>query len=426
MSIVISKDDAQRLVRKLMSQPIAPGRDSYFLNVGTDSIIDVLEGHYFRNNLPQGIGCFKYLEGGYGSGKTQFIHSLAQRAHANAMVSAIVDVGTECPFNSPAAIFRAVMGSFQSPFTNSSSDERGIDLLLTGWVNSKLRQFGIQTGQVVPSHVQREIEVSIPSIWIGAPDVQMSSALIHLTKRILRMCCGGPATSDDAQLISWAKGDNIKSPFLRNLGIQEPVRDETAFRRLRTVTSFLREKLGYTGFLIAFDEGTRTNSFKRGSVKQRQSIENMLTMINHTSDNGFAGVMWLYASTPDFRSEVIVSYQALYDRIGTVAFIPGSPIVPLINIETVNSRDVIMKIGERLLSVFAKAYGISWDEPIQKSNMEAIVQAQEEKFYETPNPRFFVYQYCRFLDSQRGWQRLVSLQQAMEFVDGNPRPGSDN
>src|SRR5204863_5756650 len=162
------------------------------------------------------------------------------------------------------------------------------------------------------------------------------------------------------------------------------VRDDNAFRRLKTVITFLRTRLGYHGFLIAFDEGTRTSSFRRGTAKQKQAIENLLTMINQNAEGEFGGVMFLYSATPDFRSEVISTYRALQDRIGTKAFSKGSPLVPLIDIEEANSEDVIYSIGDRLLAVFSKASGITWDGATQKANMRAIVEAQKQHLYETP------------------------------------------
>jgi hypothetical protein len=38
---------------------------------------------------------------------------------------------------------------------------------------------------------------------------------------------------------------------------------------IKTVVEFLRERLGFKGFFVAFDEGTRTMSFRRGTVKRR-------------------------------------------------------------------------------------------------------------------------------------------------------------
>ena len=105
MTILIDKSDAKRLIQKLLNAPIAPGRDSYFINVGTEPIINALDQNYFRGDLADGIGCFKYLEGDYGSGKTQFINSLAQRAGENDVVTAIVTVGAECPFNFACCYF---------------------------------------------------------------------------------------------------------------------------------------------------------------------------------------------------------------------------------------------------------------------------------------------------------------------------------
>ena len=422
MTIAISKIDARRLIQKLLNAPIAPGRDSYFINVGTEPIIDALDQNYFRGDLADGIGCFKYLEGDYGSGKTQFINSLAQRASENDVVTALVTVGAECPFNSPAAIFRAIMESFQPPADADTGAAKGIEILIDSWVSTRIRQLGAEPGDDVPDLVQRQIEEQLGGLWKGAPDTQMASALTALSKRLLKTNCGATEAVADSELISWIRGDNVRSTGLKALGLFEPVRDHNAFRRLKTVIAFLRTRMAYRGFLIAFDEGTRTSSFRRGSAKQKQAIENLLTMINQNAEGEFGGVMFLYAATPDFRSEVISTYRALQDRIGTVAFSRGSPLVPLINIEEANSENVIFQIGDRLLAVFAKAYDIEWDEGLQKSNMKAVVDAQKDRLFETPKPRFFVYQYCRFLNNQREAQRAISNEQASDFVNDNEPP----
>ncbi|HJU19745.1 MAG TPA: BREX system ATP-binding domain-containing protein [Stellaceae bacterium] len=421
MEITITKSDAHRLVKTLLNAPIAPGKYSHFINVGTDHILDALDQNYFRGELADGIGCFKYLEGHYGSGKTQFINSLAQHASEQNVVTALVNVGIECPFNSPAAIFTAVMESF-SPPAEAQRDNKGIEVLIDCWIERRIRQLGTEPGNDVPELVQLQIEQQIGGLWKGAPDPQMASALTALSQRLLKTNCGARETIVDRELISWIRGGNIRSTALKNHGLFEPVRDDNAFRRLKTVIAFLRSRMGYRGFLIAFDEGTRIVSFRRGSAKQKQAIENLLTMINQNAEGEFGGVMFLYAATPDFRSEVISTYRALQDRIGTKAFSKGSPQVPLINIEDANSEEVIYSIGERLLAVFSKAYGVTWNKAVQVANMRAIVAAQKATQFETPKPRFFVYQYCRFLEGQREAQRAISAEQASDFVNDNEPP----
>lgn len=422
MTIAISKIHAKRLISILLNSPIAPGRYSHFINVGTEHIIDALDQNYFRGDLADGIGCFKYLEGDYGSGKTQFINSLAQRAAEHDVVTALVTVGAECPFNSPAAIFRAIMESFQPPADSDTAESKGIEVLIDNWICTRIRQLGAEPGDNVPDLVQRQIEEQLGGLWKGAPDTQMASALAALSKRLLKTNCGATEAVADSELISWVRGDNVRSVALKATGLFEPVRDDNAFRRLKTVIAFLRTRMAYRGFFIAFDEGYRTSSFRRGSAKQNQAIENLLTMINQNAEGEFGGVMFLYSATPDFRSDVITRYTALHDRIGSVAFSKGSPLVPYINIEAANSENVIYRIGERLLSVFSKAYDVEWDEGLQTANMRAIVKAQKDNLFETPKPRLFVYQYCRFLSRQRDAQRAITDEQASDFVNENEPP----
>ena len=277
----ISRISAKKIRSQLMNFAVAPGQYAHFINAGTGNILSVLETEYFQEELPEGISCFKYLEGDYGSGKTQFIHSLAEHARTNYIVTSIVNIGQECPFNSQASIYKAIMASFLPPSQDEKniSDSKGIDVLIHSWITDKLHELGWTDGQEVTDLARRQIEQAFNQNWIGAPDSQMAFALRGLGLRLLAQISGAQDSILDSELVSWVKGDKIRSKNLKdNYSLHEPVRDETAFTRLKTVIEFLRTRLGFKGFFVAFDEGTRTNTFRRGSVKQKQAIENMLTM----------------------------------------------------------------------------------------------------------------------------------------------------
>ena len=431
MTVEISRANARRIRNELMNFAVAPGQFAHFINAGTDGILNVLETEYFQDELVEGISCFKYLEGDYGSGKTQFIHSLAERARTNEIVSSIVDIGQECPFNSQLSIFSAIMSSFVAPITDNSviTEDKGIEILLKTWITNKLRESGWILGQEVQPMARQIVEKPFVQNWMGAPDIQMASALMWLGKRILDLESGAQASGLDNELVAWVRGDKIRSINLKEAyNLHEPTRDETAFKRLKTVIAFLRRRLGFKGFLIAFDEGTRTNTFRRGSVKQRQAIENMLSMINDAGGQ-FSGVMFLYAATPDFRSDIIGRYQALKDRIGSVAFVPGRPMTPLITLESLNTEEVIHKIGEKLLDVFAKADGIEWDLKIQQHNIETLIQGIKNIEYFEENavpPRHFVYPFCRLLEQQKFVQQELSVDDAEVFVQTHAIPEAED
>ncbi|MCK9264439.1 MAG: ATP-binding protein [Deltaproteobacteria bacterium] len=425
----ITRANARQIRSKLLSAPVAPGSYSPFINAGTEKVLSVLEENYFRDELVDGISCFKYLEGDYGTGKTQFIQSLAERADHNQIVSALVNIGQECPFNSPLAIFKAIMASFVPPknYDSDIDEEKGIEILLRAWITARLRELGWSVGQEVPDMARRQVEQSFTKIWHGPPDQQMAYALMGLGKRILEWECGADESPIDRELRAWVRGENIRSRGLKEkYSLYEPARDETAFRRLKTVIKFLRTRLGFRGFFIAFDEGTRTSVFRRGSVKQKQAIENMLTMINENADGEFGGVMFLYAATPDFRSDVIQNYQALNERIGSVAFIPGRPMTPLIELQSLNSDQVIREIGKKLLVVFAKADNISWNEEIQLQNIEMVIEAlKKHRYYEKVPPRDFVFHYCRLLEQQKQGEALLNMEAAETFVQSHALPEAE-
>lgn len=135
--------------------------------------------------------------------------------------------------------------------------------------------------------------------------------------------------------------------------------------------------------------------------------------------------MFMYAATPDFRADVIQNtYTALRDRIGSVAFLPGRPMTPLIKLDDVNSDAITLKLGHRLLDVFAAAEGTSWDRDLQVGNMHALIDAQKRQlgFPTAVPPRFFVFHWCRFLAEQASHQRSLSPDAAYDFVVKNELP----
>ena len=425
----LDKSEAIRIKAQLISNPVAPGVYSHFINVGTNNIIETLEENYFQTEMPLGISCFKYLQGYYGSGKTQFINSLASRAWQNNVVTAIANVGIDCPFNSPLAIYQSVVSNMIPPPVSGKDpeDERGLEIIFRNYINQKLKQYGIEGGKSVPPDVRQLIAQPFTEMYIGAPDMQAAIALQQLGKLILNVACGGTATPADMEIIGWLRGDNITSKHLRDMGMHKPVKDDSAFNRLKTIIMFMTKRMGMKGFFIAFDEGTRTVSFRRGSVKQKQAIENLLTMINDGADGKFPGVMFLYAATPDFRNEVIQKYPALNDRIGNIAFKPGSPMVPFIDLDMLDTRSIVREIGARLLEVFSIASGVEWNQQIQKNNIERLMMAEEKSYgMGSEIRRSFVYHFCIFLGYQIKEQFELSDKDAEAFILDHQLPQSGN
>jgi hypothetical protein len=426
MTVEVTSQQARKIRNQLLNAPVAPGFYSYLINVGTVGILEALEENYFHGELADGIGCFKFVEGDYGSGKTQFINSLAQRAIENNIVVAIASIGNECPFNSPLAIFKSVMSAFTVPGSEAAigSPPKGIEILFRDWIRRKLHEMGLADGAHVPDAARRQVERVFDELWLGAPDPQVASGLRALGKRLIAAACGGSSSVADAELIAWVRGEPIRSKALKEAyGLHEPARDENAFKRLRTVIGFLRQKMGYRGFLIAFDEGGRIISFRRGTVKQRQAIENMLTMINENAEGGFGGVMFVYAATPDFRSDTIKAYTALNDRIGSVPFLAGSPQTPLIVLERLQSDQMLMELGSRLLEIFAKADGVSFKEDVQTKNMQLLIETEkvELALLEVP-PRLFVFHCCALLEGQAKSESEMNIDEMRDFVRTHKLP----
>ena len=413
MTTPFSAPEATLIFENLSNAPTPPGGYAHFINVGTYSWLDILEKRYFEEQLSKGLGCFKYLQAGYGGGKTQFILSLAERAQRHRVVSCRVDVGTDCPFNSKLAIFQSIMGSFL-PLTDGrviDDNERGVIVLVERWISQKLREQGVEPGDVVPPALRAELMRTFNPMMNGAADHQMGAGLRQVGLRLLDHACGGNPTAQDDSLWSWVRGDRVTSANLKNLGLSEPAKDENAFNRLNTTLEVSQDlRLGYRGFFIAFDEGSRAMSFRRGSIKQRQVVENLLDFINKTGDQQFAGVMFLYAANDEFRSELMSKYEALENRIGSVAMSAGSPMVPFIDLDAANTPQMLELLAERLLDVFETYSGTLLDRTIQRQNFAKLKEAYTLDL--RLSPRTFVALLTRFLPRQAMKQHLIDEEEA--------------
>ena len=420
--MAIDRDEAVRIRANLLDAPLAPGGYSHFINAGTGWVLDILEKEYLKQRLPAGAGCFKYLQGRYGFGKTQFIYSLAARAWQNDVATAVVNIGIECPFSSPLAIYKHVMQGFVAPDIGSShlKDQYGIEFLMQRWIRAKLTEMGLgRDGQPEPE-MRKELDRLLSQNVMGSPNQQATMAIQRLARSILNQMIG--AGQLDIQALQWLKGDAVSFPELKRAGIVEKATDQNAFDRLKAVLAYLRKNLSYKGFFIAFDEGTRTGSFKRASAKERQAVENMLTMINESSKTGgFDGVMFMYAATPDFRNDVVKNYFALNDRIGSTAFSKGAPMVPLIDLALLIDDALIVGIALRLREVFARASNVTWNEEVQLSNLRLLMQAEKDVDYSTViTPRRFVYHYCLLLQSQEQMQEEITEEKARGIAENRP------
>lgn len=417
--MAIDRDEAQRIRTTLLDAPLAPGGYSHFINAGTDWVLDLLENEYFKQRLPSGAGCFKFLEGQYGSGKTQFTYSLAARAWKNNVATAIVNIDISCPFYSPLSIYKHLMVSFVAPdITNTRAMENlGIEFLIKRWIQGKLSEIGLQPGDRPEPEMRKHLDQLLSQNVMGSPDIQTTLAIRRLARTMLDEVVGGGAM--DVPVLMWLRGDAIATPEMKKASIVEKANDQNAFARLKAVLAYLRKVLGYQGFFIAFDEGTRTGSFK--GVKQKQAVENMLTMINEATTGGFASVMFMYAATPDFRMNVVNEYPALDARIGSTAFSNGSPMVPLINLDALISDNLIIGIGKRLQEVFSRASGYAWDDKIQEDNMRMLMAAEKDvEFTSIISPRRFVYHYCLLLLGQEREERSLSKTEAHAIAENQP------
>jgi len=93
--------------------------------------------------------------------------------------------------------------------------------------------------------------------------------------------------------------------------------------------------------------------------------------------------------------------------------------VPFIDLDALDTDDIIRQMGNKLLEVFSTAYDVTWDMDIQKKNIESFLASEKTTFgVGSEIRRAFVYHFCihLYLVTQNRIQKLLNLDEAEDLI----------
>ena len=100
--------------------------------------------------------------------------------------------------------------------------------------------------------------------------------------------------------------------------------------------------------------------------------------------------------------------------------------VPFIDLDDLDTENIIRQIGNKLLDLFSMAYSVVWNMGLQKNNIESFLNAEKSTFGFGPEiRRAFVYHFCIYLNmmiTNINMQKALSPQDAMDIVRSNRLP----
>ena len=399
-TISVSPATARHILQRVGEAGQPPEYGIEHLNVGTDSLLQILEDEYLAPIADLGRGsAFKLVQSYFGGGKSHFQQCVLQRAWKRGLCAATVELSPqECPFDDPLLIYQAVARQLTwPPVDPAAPPSRGVEHTLRIALDERREAMGEEALLDWLDSDFRRYPVDAPSF---------RAAVAAFARAYLA------ADYDTEELVaSWLRGEPIAGKEIAPLGIREPVRKDNGFRMLRSLCQVL-QALGGKGLLLCFDEMDRNLSLP--PRRRRAVADNLRELIDLCGREALPGLLCLYAVPPEFMRHVVTEYPALQQRLqGPRSLSRRSPQSAVIDLEELDlsNEDVLIGIGARLLGLFEVARDTSLDHDLQRQNLLSLAREVLDGSFEVAHRRAFVKAAVDLLYGQAGDEHAATLEE---------------
>lgn len=396
---MLSRAEAQHIVRKLGESGIPPTRGLEAYTVGLDSMLKTIEDEYLKGYLPNGGSSFKLVVGEYGSGKSHFLFRVRDIAWKNGYVVSRSELSPkECPYDNQLKVYQAVINNliFHDPDPHVE-DTHGIESFLENYFHNTLRTIGIE--QMRNSMGELDLRVKLWLDTVLRYKVE-SPSFRHAVYFYLL------ATAEENEykkrLISaWLRGETVALKELRAFSITEKIDKSVAFKMLRSLAQLIHE-LGFSGLVLLFDEGDRMVSISSAKA-EKTACDNLREVVDRCAGESLPGTLFMYAVPPYFVTNIAPQYEALSQRISSkVKFSRKNPFSVQISLDQLDfpGEELLKLIGERLVQVFELAYDLKLNHELQTQNIAQLATSCAA-LLSTSHRRHFVKSLIDMLTEQR-------------------------
>ncbi len=418
MTAALDSRTASHILQRLGESGQPPEYGVELINVGNESYLDVLEEEYFQNQL-QGGASFKLVQGYFGGGKTHFLYCVRDMAFRYGFAVAVVELSpTECPYDDTLKVYSSVARRLGTGSGKAGAPRYGLTDLLRQVVEEAvaratedLKEAGEpRTGRAAQKEVER---------WLRRTVGRTPCESVSYRKAVVEFCLAWLQEDYEREerLEAWLRGEPVPRGEVRDYGVYEQMSRANGFLMLRSLTQMITG-LGFAGTVLLFDEVDRNLSV---SAKRSQVIgDNLRQVIDLCGRHQLPNTLFMYAVPPEFMRTIVPDYPALYQRLKTpVPLSVRSPQAVLIDLEQLDlsAKDLLTRIGERILEVFNAARGADLDPELQSRNAEVLAAACVNTQFEVNHRRLFVKTFVDFLQLQYiDGEAGLDLDQAIDLV----------
>jgi hypothetical protein len=303
-------DSISSNIIKALRNGTVPAEGTEKIAVGIEKELEQIASQL--KDVQNGKTDFKFVIGGYGSGKTFFSTSVRELAFEMGFVVSSVVVSQEAPLHKFEVLYKKIMDGMR---VKENKNVPAFTFILEEWllgIEDKVMEItGLDPDedreefrQEVSKQIDQELQV------IGAIAASFSNAVRAFYNAKYE---GKNAVAQAA--VAWLKGDKVPRQYKSEINVTGEVSRENAFEFFRALLHMI-QAAGYKGLTILFDE---VETVQKLTTKQMRdnAYENLRLFIDESDSNGFPNCYFLYTGTEELLESErgIKSLEPLYQRL---------------------------------------------------------------------------------------------------------------
>lgn len=292
-----------------------------------------------------GEGCFKFLRGGYGCGKTFMSqYTLLEAMNANFAVSFVVVSPNDTQFHKFDDVYHKIVSNLRTSMAESGT----LEFMIDRWISRIEDRLAEEIGDDADDFDER-VKLRFESELDELTKESTGNEFIAVLKAYFDAKQAGEYSTASG-LVAWLSGSkNIASAIKSKAGIKGEISSASAMTFLKGIVSIVK-RAGYSGLVVVIDE-LETILRTRTDVRQK-SLNGLRQIIDAAKD--FRGMVWVFTGTPEFfdSRKGVAGLEPLHDRI-KFATSGGftSPKQPQLELKPFD-KDRLRQVALRLREIF--------------------------------------------------------------------------
>jgi len=292
-----------------------------------------------------GEGCFKFLRGGYGCGKTFMSqYTLLEAMNANFAVSFVVVSPNDTQFHKFDDVYHKIVSNLRTSMAESGT----LEFMIDRWISRIEDRLAEEIGDNAEDFDER-VKLRFESELDELTKESTGNEFIAVLKAYFDAKQAGEYSTASG-LVAWLSGSkNIASAIKSKAGIKGEISSASAMTYLKGIVSIVK-RAGYSALVVVIDE-LETILRTRTDVRQK-SLNGLRQIIDAAKD--FRGMVWVFTGTPEFfdSRKGVAGLEPLHDRI-KFATSGGftSPKQPQLELKPFD-KDRLRQVALRLREIF--------------------------------------------------------------------------